>query len=79
MWKLLGWRDGLILDSRGVGDQANRDADHGNVIYTVGYEGRMVDDLLAVLGGRNVSVLIDARYRAQSRNQASPRRAWRVP
>lgn len=37
------------------------------VIYTVGYEGRVVDDLIALLRDRGVVVLIDARYRAQSR------------
>ena len=37
------------------------------VIYTVGYEGRTIDQLTAVLRGLGVEVLVDARYRAHSR------------
>ena len=39
------------------------------IIYTVGYEGRSVDDLVSILRSRDVAVLVDARYRAQSRKR----------
>ena len=44
-------------------------------MFTIGYEGRIVDELLERLKAAGVGTLIDARYRPQSRKRGFSRRA----
>ena len=38
-----------------------------HTVFTVGYEGRTIDEVIGALSGSGVELLVDVRYRAQSR------------
>ncbi len=56
-------------------DSSNLRRPQGGSMFTIGYEGRSIDDLLVVLATHRVSVLVDVRENAVSRKAGFSKRS----
>lgn len=61
----------LILKHKWTRDETRRQLKRylNDTIYTIGHEGRSLEDLLKVLGESNIHIVVDIRYSAESQHK----------